>query len=202
MDIHIRDARREDAPDLARLIDLAGEGLPAHLWARMAEPGEDVWTVGVRRALRDEGAFSWRNAVVAEIDGVVAGALVMYRIDDAPAPLDDMPAMFRPLQALENMVPGSQYVNVLATYPEFRRRGVARRLLAEAEARAGDAPEMSIIVADANAPAFGLYRTTGYAERARAAMVKEDWACASDAWVLLTKALTKPAGLAMGREPA
>ena len=37
-----------------------------------------------------------------------------------------LPAMFRPLQALENRAPGTQYVNVLATYPAFRRRGVAR----------------------------------------------------------------------------
>ena len=59
-------ARRgaSDAADLARLVDLAGEGLPSYLWARMAEPGEDAFAVGERRrAARDEGAFSWRNAV-------------------------------------------------------------------------------------------------------------------------------------------
>ena len=41
--------------------------------------------------------------------------------------------MFRPLQGLENRAPGTHYLNVLATYPAFRRRGVASRLLAEAE---------------------------------------------------------------------
>ncbi len=182
----LRPARRADAPDLARLVDLAGEGLPSHLWARMAAPGEDAFAVGVRRAERDAGGFSWRNAVVAEIGGAVAGALVSYRLGAAPEPLDDLPPLFRPLQALENRAPGTEYVNVLATYPAFRRRGVARALLAEAAARAGGAG-LSLILADRNAPAAALYRALGFVETGREAMVKEDWACASADWVLLTK---------------
>ncbi|HMO69118.1 MAG TPA: DUF6505 family protein [Novosphingobium sp.] len=39
----IRPARKSDAPVLARLIDIAGEGIPSYLWARAAEPGE--WAV-------------------------------------------------------------------------------------------------------------------------------------------------------------
>lgn len=184
--VRVRPARREDAPDLARLVDLAGEGLPSHLWARSAAPGETPLSIGIRRAERDEGSFSWRNAVAAEVDGVVAGAMVTYRIGDAPAPLDGLPPMFRPLQALENRAPGSQYVNVLATYPAFRRRGVGRALLAEAAARA-EGNALSLIVADGNAPAIALYRATGFVETALAAMVKEDWASASTNWVLMLK---------------
>ena len=141
----------------------------------MAEPGEDVWAVGARRAARDEGAFSWRNAVIAEIDGAVAGALVSYRIGPDPEPLDDLPPMFRPLQSLENRAPGSHYVNVLATYPAFRRRGVGRALLADAEQLGAGAPAMSLIVADGNAAARRLYAALGYVEAARAPIVKEDW---------------------------
>ncbi|MBA3326247.1 MAG: GNAT family N-acetyltransferase [Rhodobacteraceae bacterium] len=202
MAIEVRPAERRDAADLARLIDLAGEGLPSYLWASIAEPGEDAFAVGMRRGLRDEGGFSWRNAAVAEVGGAVAGALVAYRIGDAPEPLEALPPMFRPLQELENLAPGSQYVNVLATYPDFRRRGVARRLLAEAEARGAGAREMSIIVADRNAPAIALYRASGYIERARRAMVKEGWVCDSGAWVLLAKPLGVAPGLAKPAKPA
>jgi hypothetical protein len=42
MAIELRPARREDAADLARLVDLAGEGLPSYLWAGMAEPGRSL----------------------------------------------------------------------------------------------------------------------------------------------------------------
>lgn len=111
----IRPARREDAPDLARLVNLAGEGLPHYLWSRMAPKGEDVWRFGEMRAARDEGSFSWRNAWIAEADGHVAGSLIAYDIGPDPQPLDELPAMFRPLQALENLSPGTRYINVLAS---------------------------------------------------------------------------------------
>jgi ribosomal protein S18 acetylase RimI-like enzyme len=187
--IGLRPATRADAADLARLVDLASEGLTSYLWARMAEPGESVWDVGARRAARDEGAFSWRNAVIAEIDGQVAGGLVIYRIADAPEPLEGLPGMFRPLQELENRALGTQYVNVLATYPAFRRRGVATALLHEAERRAGDGT-LSLIVADRNAAARRLYLAFGFADVARAPIVKEEWETESDEFVLMLK----PAG--------
>lgn len=197
----VRPAERRDAADLARLMDIAGEGLPRYLWAQLAEPGEEVWAIGQRRALRDEGGFSWRHAAVAEVGGAAAGAVIAYRIG-APEPPDALPPMFRPLQELENLAPGSHYLNVLATYPEFRRRGVARLLLAEAEARGGGAPETSLIVADRNAPALALYLACGYVERARRAIVKEGWACDSAEWVLLTKPLRAKPELAIAAEPA
>jgi ribosomal protein S18 acetylase RimI-like enzyme len=153
----------------------------------MAEAGEDVWEVGRRRAARDEGAFSWRNAVMAELDGAVAGGLVTYRIGQEPEPLDDLPPMFRAIQALENQALGSQYVNVLATYPAFRRRGVASALMAEADRRAAGATATSLIVADRNATARRLYDALGFVERARTPIVKDGWRCASDEWVLMTK---------------
>jgi ribosomal protein S18 acetylase RimI-like enzyme len=185
MAIGLRPATRDDAGDLARLVDLAGEGLPSYLWAGMAEPGEDVWEVGRRRAARDEGAFSWRNATVATVDGKVAGCLVGYPIA-AAAPEDDLPALFRPIQALENAAVGTWYVNVLATFPALRKRGVASALMAEAERRGGEAGT-SLIVADRNSGARRFYEHRGYVERDRRPMVKEGWRCDSDYWVLMVR---------------
>ena len=88
-------------------MDLASEGLASAFWAGMAAPGETPLEVGTRRAGGEEGGFSWRNAVMAEVDGQVAGALVTYQVRDAPEPLDALPAIFRPLQALENRALGS-----------------------------------------------------------------------------------------------
>ncbi len=81
-------------------------------------------------------------------------------------------------------------MNVLATYPEFRRRGVASRLLAEAERQGLGARGLSLIVADANMAARRLYEAWGFAEAARAAMVKDGWEGAGREWVLMVK----PAG--------
>jgi ribosomal protein S18 acetylase RimI-like enzyme len=182
----LRPARPDDVADLARLVELASEGLTSYLWARMAEPGEDVMAFGARRAARDEGAFSWRNAVMAEVGGQVAGGLVAYRIGDVAESLDDLPPLFRPLQGLENRALGTHYVNVLATYPAFRRQGVATRLLEEAARQAG-ARDLSLIVADRNAVARRLYEGFGFAAVAEAAMVKEDWRSESTAWVLMLR---------------
>jgi ribosomal protein S18 acetylase RimI-like enzyme len=181
-----RPARREDARDLARLVNLAGEGLPHYLWSRMAPEDEDVWRFGEMRAARDEGSFSWRNAWIAEADGEVAGSLIAYYTGPDPQPLDDLPALFRPLQALENLVPGTRYINVLACYPEFRRMGIARLLMATQEPLAGP-NGLSIIVADRNEPAIALYRSLGFSEADRLPIVKEGWRCDSADWVLLTR---------------
>ncbi|MFO1208131.1 MAG: GNAT family N-acetyltransferase [Amaricoccus sp.] len=184
-EVTLRPARREDAADLARLGQLASGGLAGHLWARAAAPGEDPFAVGVARAARDEADFSWRNAVIAEAGGTVAGGLVIYRIAASDEPLDELSPIVRPLVALERRVPGTQYVNILATFPAFRRRGVATGLLAEARRRAAGGRGLSLIVADGNCDARRLYAAAGFVEAARAAMVKEDWESPSREWVLM-----------------
>jgi hypothetical protein len=125
----LRAATPADAPALAELINFAGEGLPLFLWGRMAEPGETAWDVGRRRARRDEGGFSWRNATVAEPEGgAVAACLIGYPLPEAPEPIDPArtPPMSVPLEELERLAPGTWYVNVLAAYPRWRGRGLAR----------------------------------------------------------------------------
>ena len=192
LDPPLRPARIEDAPVLAELVNHAGDGLPLHLWSRMAAPGESAWDVGRRRAARPEGAFSYRNATVIEQHAECAGCLIGYPLPDRAEPIgDDMPAMFVPLQELENLAPGSWYVNVLAVRPQLRGAGLGTRLLARADetGRALGKRGMSVIVSDANPGARRLYERCGYREAATRAMVKEDWRNDGRNWVLLTKAL-------------
>lgn len=186
-----RRATTHDAHALSELINFAGEGLPLYLWENMAEANESAWDVGRRRARREEGSFSYRNAVVMEVDGRIAACLIGYPLPDAPEPIDysQMPAMFVPMQELENLAPGTWYVNVLATYPEDRGRGHGTALLRLAEelAAADGKQGLSIIVADANAGARRLYERCGYREVARRPMVKDQWTNPGVSWVLLTK---------------
>ena len=76
----IRPATPSDAADLARLIDRAGEGLPSWLWARAAKQGDSPLAEGTRRAAREDGGFSYRNAHVGEVGGHIAGMLLGYRL--------------------------------------------------------------------------------------------------------------------------
>lgn len=178
---------------MAELVNIAGEGLPLYLWTRMAVQGQSPWDVGRERARRESGGFSYRNTIVREESGRVVASLIGYPVDDAPAPTDysDIPAMFVPLQQLEDMVPGTWYVNVLAAYPESRGQGIGSELLAIAEGIATSLSKrsLSIIVADTNTGARRLYERHGFSEVTRRAMVKDDWVHPGTDWVLLVKDL-------------
>lgn len=187
-----RRARLDDAPQLADLVNFAGEGVPLYLWGKMAMPGETAWDVGRRRAARDDGGFSWRNAYVADIGGNAVACLIGYGIPDTPEPIAaDTSPMFIPLMELESLAPGTWYVNVLATYPEHRGQGIGSGLLGLAETLAMDDGKrgLSVIVSDSNTGARRLYERCGYVEIAIRPMIKEEWRSESFNWILLTKQL-------------
>ncbi len=189
----IRPATLNDTSALAVLIDIAGEGMPNAMWRDLAAPGQSTLEVGRGRARREEGGFSYRHAFMAEAAGEVAGCLVGYPLDDPYelTGLDEMPDLVRPLVRLEAQAPGSWYVNVLATFPEFRGQGIGTKLLAQAaaEGRKRHAPAMSVIVGSWNAGAARLYARAGYAEIAREhAVVPPGFSDLGD-WSLMVQSL-------------
>lgn len=180
----LRPAIREDAAHLARLVNIAGEGLPHCYWSRIDAAGEGAWAVGRGRAARDSGGFSWRNALVAERAGAVAAAVVSYPVA-APEEIDEAtPALFRPLIELENLATGTRYVNVLATYPPYRGFDLASALLGEVSRLPGPR-RLSLIVNDANLGARRLYARRGFRELARRPIVKDDWVNPGRDWILM-----------------
>ena len=188
----LRQATPADAAVLAELVNYAGEGMPLYLWERMAGPGETAWDVGRKRAARDTGGFSYRNAVVIEHDGRCAGSLIGYAIPAGAVPIgSDMPPIFVPLQELENLAPSTWYVNVLAVVPEVRGYGLGSQLLqlAHETGRALGLRGMSVIVSDTNAGARRLYERHGYRIAVTRTKVKEGWQNEGREWVLLTKEL-------------
>src|SRR5262245_63598588 len=98
-----RRARPEDAQALAELAHFASEGLAFYLWGKIAGPGGDPWAIGRERALRESGAFSYRNAIVLERDGRIAAGLIGYPLAEQSEPIPPtMPPMFVPLPELEH----------------------------------------------------------------------------------------------------
>jgi GNAT superfamily N-acetyltransferase len=186
-----RRAEITDADALAVLVNYAGEGMPEYLWTGMAEGEQTAWDVGRQRACREEGGFSYRNAVVRDEGGQAVAVLIGYPLTDVqgPATTDDLPAMFVPLQELENLAAGSWYINVLAVMPRSRGLGYGSDLLTIAGRMAKKAGrvELSIIVSDANSGARRLYERSGFVERARRPMVKDGWTNAGQSWLLLTR---------------
>jgi ribosomal protein S18 acetylase RimI-like enzyme len=189
-----RPATPDDAPHLAEFVNMAGDGMPLYLWERMARPGESAWDIGRARAQRESGAFSWRNAILRMEGDEVVACLIGYPLDDHSAPADyaSMPPMFEPLQRLEDLVPGTWYINVLATTASHRGKGYGRELLVLAERISASLGKrgLSLIVADTNAGARRLYANLGFREIAQRPMVKEQWDHPASSWVLMLKTNT------------
>ncbi len=190
--IHIRRATKQDASELVCLIDCAGYGMPLYVWDTIIDGESSVLEVGRKRAMREEGSFSYKNAWVAEMDGNVAGILVGYRLDDEIELDEDdkIPTVFRPLIELESEAPGTWYVNVLAVHDEYRGKGIGQKLLDQAEicAKSTNADGLSLIFESANTGARKLYEREGYrvtASRKRVPFGKDR--TGSPEWILMKK---------------
>ena len=191
IDPSFRPATLADAAALTVLMDIAGEGVPNQLWHELAGPGHSALELGRERARREEGGFSYRHTTIAEVDGEMAACLVGYMLDDPYdlTGLDEVPAQFQPLVRLEAQAPGTWYVNVLATFAEFRGHGLGARLLqvAEDKARAAGADTLSIIVGSWNEGAGRLYRRAKFGTVAKeAAILPAEFPHRGD-WVLMTR---------------
>jgi ribosomal protein S18 acetylase RimI-like enzyme len=117
---------------------------------------------------------------VAEIDGVIAGAIGFFpvlegdprarsflRLTLSRTPPWRWPRALRVFRLGGRLTPpapaDAMYVDALATSPSFRRRGVATALLAvaEEEARRLGLPQLALDTADRNKGAQALYESFG-----------------------------------------
>jgi ribosomal protein S18 acetylase RimI-like enzyme len=191
--LEIRDALKTDARDLAYLVNLAGEGIPEHLWRGRSEPHETPLECGARRVAGDEGNFSYTKARVAVEGGAVLGMILSYRLPDPYeiGDLSDTPELVQPLVRLESQVPGSWYVNAIATYEKHRGKGVARRLHEDAEirARSHGCRRLSLIVASENPVAKRLYESLGFKDVAALPVVSYPGFPHGGSWVLMIKGI-------------
>lgn len=158
-------AKPDDAEDLARLIDIAGEGIPSWLWAKSADVGQSPLDFGISRARRETGGFSYKNALIAERSGDVLGMVLSYPIDAAAAEdADDLPPPIAPFVVLEAQSVGTWYVNALAVRAGAQGGGIGCALLEAAEEQAAEAgySKLSIQVYAQNTGAVRLYHRLGF----------------------------------------
>jgi ribosomal protein S18 acetylase RimI-like enzyme len=178
MEVVVRAARPDD-PAAGLLFDSAAPYYTAYA-------GGSERAQRLLRQLYPHGGHtaSWEVCRVAEAGGAVVGVLAAFpsadgdalarrfvRLTLAHTPLWRMPALFRHLRATAAVSPnppaGMLYVDALATDPAYRRRGVARALLAEADRLAAEAGLAGIALDTGieNRAARALYERSGFVSR-------------------------------------
>lgn len=178
--IHFRPATPEDAALMVDLVDLAGDGLPMATWSLQAP--DNPRGFGINHALRDRGAFTWRNAVIAEWGAVAVGMLMCWPLPLEPVSVEGLPPLVQPIQTLENLARGRLLVNALAVLPEHRRKGIGWMLLQTITDRA------ALIVGDSNTPARTLYERLGFVEISQARAVGDKhWTPPHRHWCLMVR---------------
>ena len=165
----LRPATREDCARIARLMMIASDGVAEYTWSRIDAPGLSLLEIGEQRLAREDTAFSYRNALVAERHSAVVGMMLSFPMQprDHGAPTRPVDPVLAPYAALEDH--GSLYVAALALFHEHRGLGIGTRLLAEARRRARELglDRLSLICFEKNARALRLYRRLGFRELAR-----------------------------------
>lgn len=75
-----RPAKKEECRMIAALYRISTDGVADYIWTTLAQPGEDILDVGQRRYEQEDSVFSYKNCVVAELEGKIAGMMVGYPI--------------------------------------------------------------------------------------------------------------------------
>jgi ribosomal protein S18 acetylase RimI-like enzyme len=129
-DIIVRKARVEDAEIIARAVEMAIDNEEAV----RDYCGDDYIAVLQEIARRKATQYSWTQALVAEVDGVAAGAVVGY---DGAQLAKLREGTFEVLMECVGRIPriddeteaGEYYLDSVAVLPEFRGMGVGRALV-------------------------------------------------------------------------
>ena len=192
VDFSLRPATRENAVDLAILMDMASRGLVSWLWSTLAEPGQSALEVG-RERLRERADLPshYERWIIAERDGEVAGGFAGYVVPEPydPGDVSDLPDAYGPLLELEAVAAGSWFLMAIAVYPDFRRQGLGPLLLEAATdaARQSGVGRVSLTVSTVNKIACRLYERHGFREAARRRAIGFPGSGDIGDWLLLSR---------------
>ena len=123
----IRKARKDDAREIARLFDIASDGLATYIWSKLQGPGQSLLDVGEARYARENTIFSYQNCTIAECRGGIAGMMHCYPEDGPPDEVRDNDPILRPYLELE--LYGSLYISSIAVFENHRGRGIGTHLM-------------------------------------------------------------------------
>ncbi len=161
-----RNATKEDCRSIAELAEIAGEGIPSYFWSLSAEEGQDSLDVGENKAASETDNFSYHNTTMVILDGNIVAMMLAYRLPETEdaEDLNELPKLIRPLVELEQCVPGTYYINMIAVFPDYRNMGIGSKLmyLANQLAKKSGCDTLSIELFEQNEGALRLYQRQGF----------------------------------------
>ena len=170
-----RPAMKSECRAVASLYSISSDGVADYIWTRLAASGEDMLDVGQRRYEREDSVFSYKNCVVAELEGKIVGMIVAFPMEvDEDSPDTEIDPVLLPYSKLEE--DNSFYICGMAVFPEYRGLGLGTRMLelAETQAKKRGFQKLSLIVFEQNQGAKRLYERHGYREVAREPVVAHE----------------------------
>ncbi|MEL6384996.1 MAG: GNAT family N-acetyltransferase [Cyanobacteria bacterium J06626_18] len=195
-----RPATQKDCPTIARLIQIASDGVCDYIWNTLTDdyPGLLPIEIGAQRYAEADGNFSYCNCTLAIAGGVIQGLMMAFPIPpaDSTAPPEPpaangaiAPDVLAPY-ALEQ--PNSWYICALAMFAEFRCQGIGTQFLdlATHQAKMQNLPELSLLCFEQNVGAARLYERYGFQTVNRAPVVPHPLIHYTGNILLMTKSVS------------
>lgn len=116
--IALRQASRRDASELAILADIASHGFASWLWCADVANGvsDTPLEQGRLKMSEEEAVGGWRDSVIAEAYGEVAGVAIGHALEDGIGDIVATIPATEPMLALQKTVVGSWFIGSLGVY--------------------------------------------------------------------------------------
>ena len=168
--IEIKFAQKEQSAEIARLIMMAMTDDCCLHFCGVGHGLNDFRRMMTSLVEREDSQYSYRNTLVAMDDDKVVGIAVSYD----GGRLHELRQAF--IQAAKEQIgkdhsgmddetqAGELYLDSLAVLPEYRRRGIAQRLLRSTKGRADQMglPCVGLLVDKSNPAGEALYTSVGF----------------------------------------
>ena len=168
--IEIKFAKKEQSAEIARLIMMAMTDDCCLHFCGVGHGLNDFRRMMTSLVEREDSQYSYRNTLVAMDDDKVVGIAVSYD----GGRLHELRQAF--IQAAKEQIgkdhsgmddetqAGELYLDSLAVLPEYRRRGIAKRLLRATKGRADQMglPCVGLLVDKGNPAGEALYTSVGF----------------------------------------